>query len=268
MLVLGFVLFIAFIIWDARFAKKPFIPYKLIKQPTVVAACVLCMLDFFHYSVFSVFFPSYLQIAGHFTPGRATRIEAKIWVLVGVPLLVLGQGLQIYLVNIDGQYAASEPAFVTAKALAGVGRGFYQTAAQVTIQAVVPREDVGIVTAVFFASMNLGGAIGTSVSGAIWRGTLPSKLTSHLPSSSKGLAMAIFKSIVVAQKYSIGSEIRNAIDQSYRESQKVLAIAATVALVPMLGAMWLLNNVDLVENREDQATSNKEEEESKSASKQ
>ncbi|KAL1595898.1 hypothetical protein SLS60_009588 [Paraconiothyrium brasiliense] len=75
MLVLGFVLFVAFIVWDARFAKKPFIPYRLIKQPTVVAACVLCMLDFFHYAVFSTFFPSYLQVAGHFAPGRATRIE-------------------------------------------------------------------------------------------------------------------------------------------------------------------------------------------------
>ncbi|KAL1595899.1 hypothetical protein SLS60_009589 [Paraconiothyrium brasiliense] len=197
-----------------------------------------------------------------------------MWVLAGVPLLVLGQGLQIYLVNIHGQNGAVEAAFVTAKALAGVGRGFYQTAAQVTIQAVVPREDVGIVTAVFFASMNLGGAIGTryapptsvftiarqmilttdySVSGAVWRGTLPSKLASYLPVSSKQLAMPIFKSIVVAQKYAVGSDIRNAIDQSYRESQKLLAIAATAALVPMLGVMWFLKNVDLIEDVNNEA---------------
>lgn len=87
--------------------------------------------------------------------------RAKLWVLVGVPMCLLGQGLQIYLVNIDGTRSANEASFVTAKALVGVGRGFYQTAAQVAVQAVVERDEVAIATAVFFASMNLGGAIGT-----------------------------------------------------------------------------------------------------------
>ncbi|CAO2655829.1 Nn.00g046320.m01.CDS01 [Neocucurbitaria sp. VM-36] len=278
MLVVGVVLFVAFIAWTAWIAKNPFIPYKLIKDRTVIAACILCMLDFFHYAVFTTFFPSYLQVAGHFSAGHATRIDnalrvafqvsslvvallmkfthrAKIWILIGVPLLVLGQGLQIYFVNINGDHGASEAAFVTAKTLAGVGRGFYQTAAQVTVQAVVPREDVGIVTAVFFASMNLGGAIGTSVSGAVWRSTLPEKLSAYLPATLKDLAMSIFKSIVIAQKYSVDSEARTAIDRSYRESQKLLAIAATSALAPMLLIMWFIKSVDLRKDQIDKEQS-------------
>ncbi|XXG99815.1 hypothetical protein Hte_006156 [Hypoxylon texense] len=75
MLVVGFVLFASFFVWDALFAKKPFIPFRLIKHKTIVAACVLCICDFMHYSLFTVFFPSYLQVAGHFSPGHATRIE-------------------------------------------------------------------------------------------------------------------------------------------------------------------------------------------------
>ena len=43
----------------------------------------------------------------------------------------------------------------------GVGRAFYQTAAQVSIQALVAKRDVPVVTGVYYASMNLGGAIGT-----------------------------------------------------------------------------------------------------------
>ena len=74
--------------------------------------------------------------------------------------------------------------------------------------------------------------------------------------------MSIFKSIVIAQKYPVGSEIRNAVDQSYRESQKLLAIAATAALVPMLGAMWFLKNIDLTPDRQaDEAQARNEEEE-------
>lgn len=75
MLVVGFVLFIAFFVWDALFAKKPFIPFRLIRHKTIVAACILCICDFMHYSLFTVFFPSYLQVAGHLSPGHATRVE-------------------------------------------------------------------------------------------------------------------------------------------------------------------------------------------------
>ncbi len=75
MLVIGFLLFLLFLIWDAIFAKRPFVPFRLVRHKTVVAACVLCILDFMQYSLFSVFFPSYLQAAGHYTAGNATRIE-------------------------------------------------------------------------------------------------------------------------------------------------------------------------------------------------
>lgn len=87
--------------------------------------------------------------------------RAKPWIILGVCLCLLGQGLQIYLVNINGDHPANEASFITAKTLVGVGRGFYQTAAQVCVQAVVTREEVAVATGVFFAAMNFGGAIGT-----------------------------------------------------------------------------------------------------------
>jgi hypothetical protein len=75
MLVLGVVFLIIFFVWDAWFARQPFVPYRMINNRTVAAACLLGALDFFHYSVFTVFFTSYLQVAGHFSAGPATRIE-------------------------------------------------------------------------------------------------------------------------------------------------------------------------------------------------
>ncbi|KAH8425114.1 uncharacterized protein LDX57_002863 [Aspergillus melleus] len=270
MVVLGVVLLIAFLVWDAWFAKKPFVPYRMINNRTVAAACVLGALDFFHYSVFSVFFTSYLQVAGHFSAGHATRIDnslrvafqvsgifvaffmkytkrSQIWVFTGVPLCVLGMGVLLYLVDMGNGRTGNEAAFVTAKALIGIGRGFYQTASQVSVQAVVTRQEVSVVTAVFFASMSVGGAVGTSVAGAIWRSTLPSKLQEYLPDDAKSQAKAIFGSIKVAQKYAIGSPIRKAVDRSYRESQRLLGIAGLAALVPMLIVMFFLRNVKLDE---------------------
>ncbi|KAL0940197.1 Siderophore iron transporter mirB 8 [Colletotrichum truncatum] len=271
MVVVGAVLFVSFFIWDSLFAKRPFIPFRLIRHKTIIAACGLCILDFMHYSLFSVFFPSYLQVAGHFSAGHSTRIDnslrvafqitsmlgaglmhyskrAKPWVLVGVPLCVLGQGLQIYLVNMHGTGTANEASFIAAKSLVGIGRGLYQTAAQVCVQAVVDRDEVAIATGVFFASMNLGGAIGTSISGAIWRSNLLTKLVKYLPSDSKSKAKSIFSSIVVARKYAIGSAERVAIDTAYRETQQLLAIAATCVLAPMIAIMWFIKNVDLAQD--------------------
>ncbi|KAI2470279.1 hypothetical protein F4781DRAFT_430505 [Annulohypoxylon bovei var. microspora] len=202
MLVVGLVLFASFLVWDSLFARRPFIPFRLVRHKTIVAACALCVCDFMHYSLFTVFFPSYLQVAAHFSPSHATRTE-----------------------------------------------GFYQTAAQVCVQAVVERGEVDVATGVYFAAINFGGAIGTSISGAIWRSNLLYKLTSYLPTDSKSKASAIFGSIVVAQKYAVGSIERTAIDMAYRETQKLLAIAATCVLVPMLLAMWFIKNVDLIKDQ-------------------
>jgi hypothetical protein len=78
-----------------------------------------------------------------------------------------------------------------------------------------------------------------SVAGAIWRNTLPGKLQQYLPNEVKGQAKSIFGSIVVARKYAVGTEARDAINRSYRESQRLLAIAALVSLsLTLIVRMW------------------------------
>lgn len=87
-----------------------------------------------------------------------------------------------------------------------------------------------------------------SVAGAIWRNTLPNKLQRYLPSELKDQANSIFGSIVVARKYAMGTEARDAINRSYRESQRLLAIAGLVSLSLMLIVMLFLKNVKLGED--------------------
>ncbi|KAJ5305701.1 hypothetical protein N7508_004716 [Penicillium antarcticum] len=271
MLVLGVVFLVVLLLWDARFAKKPFVPYRMIKNRTVAAACLLGALNFFHYSVFRVFFTSYLQVAGNFSAGSATRIDnslcvssqvagicaayfmkytkqSQILVLIGVPLCLLGMGVLLYLLGMGNGRTGNEAAFVTAKSLIGIGRGFYQTAAQVSVQAMVSRQEVSVVSAVFFASMSMGSAVGTSVAGAIWRNSLPNRLQQYLPSELKNQAKSIFGSIEIARKYAVGTKARDAINRSYRESQRLLAIAGLVSLSLMLIDMLLLRNMKLGED--------------------
>lgn len=74
-LIVGILVIVAFFVWDVKFAACPFVPFRMIRERTVVAACLLSMLDFFHYSCFTLFFPSYLQVAGGYSAGHASRIE-------------------------------------------------------------------------------------------------------------------------------------------------------------------------------------------------
>lgn len=86
------------------------------------------------------------------------------------------------------------------------------------------------------------------MAGAIWRNTLPSKLRQYLPEELKSQANSIFSSIVVAKKYAEGTDARNAIDRSYRESQRLLEIAGLVSLSLMLIVMFFLKNIKLDES--------------------
>lgn len=74
MVVVGVVLLAVFLVWDLKFAKRPLIPVRMANR-TVIAACAIQVFDFLEYSLFTIFFPSYLQVAGQFGPAQATRIE-------------------------------------------------------------------------------------------------------------------------------------------------------------------------------------------------
>jgi len=65
------------------------------------------------------------------------------------------------------------------------------------------------------------------------------------------MAQAIYKSIVTAQKYEMGTPVRDAINQAYRETQQKLAIAATAGLAPMIFIMFAMKNVDLAKAQEE-----------------
>lgn len=75
--------------------------------------------------------------------------RSQIFVLIDVPLCVLGMGVLLYLVDMGDGRIGNEAAFMTAKSLVGIGRGFYQTAAQVSMQAMISLQEVLVVTAVF-----------------------------------------------------------------------------------------------------------------------
>ena len=70
-------------------------------------------------------------------------------------------------------------------------------------------------------------------------------MATYLPEDAKADADAIFGSLVVAKGYDVGTPVRDAINESYRSSMRLIAIVATGFMVPMLVLMFFIKPVRL-----------------------
>ncbi|KAF5984882.1 siderophore iron transporter mirA [Fusarium coicis] len=83
------------------------------------------------------------------------------------------------------------------------------------------------------------------IGGALWNTLLPRRLAANLPEEVKANSTAIFRSIVVAQSYELGTETRDAINLSYRMTQQTLAIGSLSLSIPLLLMMFFFRNIKL-----------------------
>ncbi|KAF2011089.1 MFS general substrate transporter [Aaosphaeria arxii CBS 175.79] len=267
LLIIGVLTFIAFLVWDGKFASNPIVPYRTIRERNVIVACVSVIFIAASDSIYRPFLSSFLQVADHYSPGAATRVDnaqrvaynigalfsgiclkyvkhTKPFIILGFCMIILASGLPIYLTNINGTHIASEAAFITSKSLLGVGRGLAQVSLQVSLQAVLDSEHIAVATAVYLSSLGFGSNIGTTISGAIWNSLLPRKLNAYFDSKE---ARKIFGSIVVARKYAVGSPERDAINECYRQTQQTLAIGSVCVSGVLLILAYFARNVKLGE---------------------
>ncbi|KAF5024532.1 hypothetical protein F66182_3295 [Fusarium sp. NRRL 66182] len=268
LLVVGVLTFVGFLVWDGRYAKKPIVPFRMIKNRNVILACASVCFIAMSDSTYRTFASSFLQVAGGYSPGHAVRIDnvrrvalnlgglviglairfvkhTKPFIILGLLMVALANGLPVYFTNIDGARVANEAALTTGQVLLGLGRGFAQVPLQVSLQAAVPDHEIGIATAMFLSSSGFGANVGNSIGGALWNTLLPRRLLENLPESDKANSTVIFRSIVAAQSYQPGTDTRHAINLSYRTTQQTLAIGSLSLSIPLLAMMFFFRNVKL-----------------------
>ncbi|KAG7876781.1 hypothetical protein KL938_004394 [Ogataea parapolymorpha] len=269
LLVVGFVIFCLFLLWNTKFAKYPFVQHQALLQKTTLLACLIVALDWCENSAFSTYMKTVLQVSDYVTVGEASRIDnskkaclqifsvvggllmkytkrSKLFVTSGIILLYLGHVLLVCFVN-TGDGMAARPLLYMAEVFIGAGRGFYQCALQVIVQAVAGRHNIAMSTAFFLAFSSIGSLIGSAIAGSIWNTVILSKLNKYLPEDSKSNATKIYKSIKVALKYKKGTEERDAIAKAYRETQQIIGWATVGIITPMLIMMLFVHNVHLTD---------------------
>ncbi|KAK7433189.1 hypothetical protein QQZ08_000122 [Neonectria magnoliae] len=264
MIVLGGVLVLVFTIYERFFAPKPFIPYHLLANCTIIGACLMDMTYQIAYYCWNSYFTSYLQVvyetslteAGYinsifdmvsavwlFGVGFLMRYTGRFkWILLcAVPLYMLAVGLMIYFRS-PGK---SVGFIVMCEIFMSLGGGAIILLSQISVMAASKHEDYAAMLALLSLFGNMGGAVGNSISGAIWTNTLPGKLQEYLPESTKSKWYEIYESLDIQLSYPVGSATRDAIIHGYAVAQRNMLIAGTAIMGLSIVFVMMIKNIKL-----------------------
>ncbi|KAF1835129.1 hypothetical protein BDW02DRAFT_496573 [Decorospora gaudefroyi] len=272
MLVVGGVLLLAFPLWETskKLAPKAFFPPNLFKERTIIAGVLIAFLYFmaFYMSVFP-YFSSYLQIVQHKSQVTADYITRtftfsstvssivvsliikytahyKYYVTFGAAIYLMGMGLMLAYRTED----ASVGTLVGTQIAVGIGGGFLNVPVQLGVQASASHQQVAAATTVWLTLLEVGGAVGSAVSGAIWSTYIPAKLQLYLPAENLADYATIYGDLTVSSDYILyppGSPARIAINRAYQETMRYLLIGALCCAAPILPLTFFLKNYKLDE---------------------
>ncbi|KAF5692277.1 major facilitator superfamily transporter SIT family siderophore-iron:H+ symporter [Fusarium circinatum] len=271
-LVLGFCFMIAFITWEQRGARHPLVPFHLLRDRGVWSALAVrsllnlawCTQGNYLYTILIVAFDfsienatriiSFFSFFGVITGVLAGLVIFKIrrlkFIIVGGTLLFM-VAFGVLILYPGGASSSSQDGIIAAQILLGVAGGFFAYPTQASIQASATREHVAILTGLYLSFYNVGSALGTCLSGAIWTQTLYKVLKHNLDfQPDETLAKRIYNSPFAAiPDYPVGTAIREAIISSYSSVQRLLCIAGICVCIPMIIFALALRNPRLSEQQ-------------------
>jgi hypothetical protein len=262
MLVLGVALLVAFGIVEKWFTPKPFIPFHLLANRTVIGACMLGVSWQIAYYCWASYYSSYLMVVYDLSVSKAGYITAiydvvaGVWLLpvgyairrtgrfkwlmaAGLPLYALGEGLMIHFRQPG--HSVGWQAFC--QILIAFGGSMFTIGEQVAVLAAASHNDAAAALAMLGLFGYFAGAIGGSISAAIWTNTLPGALQRLLPEESLADWESIYEDIEVQLSYPVGSATRTAIMGAYAEAQRRMLIAGTSVLFLAVASIWAVKNI-------------------------
>ncbi|KAF7189000.1 MFS siderochrome iron transporter B [Pseudocercospora fuligena] len=264
MIIVGFVLLVAFAGYEIWLGPVPFLNHKILTDRTVIGACLLDMTYQISYSCYASYLSSFLQVvyevdvatAGYigntfsvvsfvflFVAGWLIRWTGRFkWILwICVPLYIFGLGLMIHF-RTPGGYIGY---IVMCEVFFSVSGSIFILCVQLAVLCVVDHQHVAAVFAFLFVMGSIGGSIGSAICGAIWTNTFYSSLQKNLPESAQPQLNTIYESLVAQLAYAPGTPERTAIVKAYGYAQPILLATGTAFMV--LGFIWvgMMRNVNV-----------------------
>ncbi|KAF2841715.1 MFS general substrate transporter [Patellaria atrata CBS 101060] len=264
MIVLGVVVLIAFGIWEKFFAPVSFLPFRYMKDRTILGACILSGSLFVSFYCWDIYFSSYLQVVHQLSIRDAGYVlniytlgacgispivgliirwtgKFKLLAMIAIPFTTLGTALLVHFRHPHTHlgYIIMCQIFI---AFAG---GTLVICQQIAVMAVVTHNEIAVVFALLGLFSSIGGSIGQSIAGTIWTNSLLPLLEEHLPEASKQNATLIYGSLATQLSYQWGSPERDAIVKVYGIVQRRLAIAGSAVMPVAIISILVWENIDV-----------------------
>ncbi len=264
MIVLGFFLLVAFVLYEWLAAPKPMLNFTLLSDRTVIGTCLLGATYQVAYYCWANYFTSFLQgvnlvgvaEAGYisntfnvvsgvllFIIGYLIRRTGHFkWLLyVAVPLYTFTQGLMIYFRQ-PNQHVGY---LVMCQVFISIAGSIFIIIQQVAIQAAVDHQHVAAVMALLYVTGTIGGAVGATVSGSIWTNTFRPALERLLPESALPDLDTIYGDLTTQLAYEPNTEERLAIQEAYAYAQTRMLAAGTAVFILAFIGMFLIRNINV-----------------------
>ncbi|KAF7331833.1 MFS domain-containing protein [Mycena kentingensis (nom. inval.)] len=257
MVIGGVVAFPLFVYWEAKRATFPVIPWRLLRNRTILAGCAIDFFDFVSFyltyselygfvsattdwkidnlvyysnaqSLSLTFFGIlWASIAGYFKTGY------KYSLIGALALRILGVGLMFY-----ARSHTSIAALVMTQIIQGAGGGIAATAVQIGVQGAVPHQDVALATAAVLLAAEVGGVVGTAAAGAIWQNRLPVEIAKHLPALNS-TEIATYVGAPTLVRGLTGDDHANMVTAYSAAMHTLLIPGIVVAILPLIAAFFV-----------------------------
>ncbi|KKY25283.1 putative siderochrome-iron transporter sit1 [Phaeomoniella chlamydospora] len=266
-LVIGFCCIPVFVIWEQR-APHPVTPFHLLRDRAVWSAMgVACTLNFSWYLQGDYLY-TVLVVAFDESVKSATRISSLysfasviVGTLLGLvvykvrrlkPFIVFGTCLFLVAFGLLIKYRGSpsdnhHAGIIGAQIVLGFAGGLFAYPTQASIQAAARHENFAVMTGLYLACYNVGSALGSAVSGAIWTQVLPDQLSTRLAfTGNSTLAATIYGNpFIVTTEYPVGTDVRTAVIAAYQHTQRLLCITGICLCIPLIVFSLCLRNPKL-----------------------
>ncbi len=158
----------------------------------------------------------------------------KWQMVIGACIRLLGLGLMLRYRDAGSSTAQ----IIIPQVLQGLGGGMLGVLLQLAAQVNVPHQDVAMVTAFVLLLTEIGGAVGSAITGAVLLRTLPARLAEYLPDLSAADRASIVSGLYVNPP--LGTPIRNGINRAWSDlMHNLLLIAIVAAVIPIILTLFL-----------------------------
>jgi MFS family permease len=260
MLVIGFVLLIAFVLFEAYLAPKPLMTKRILKNRTFLASVTIYTFNQMASAVRNTYLSSYIYIIkdwstynwtiflGITTMGlsimgpivgliqRSTH-RYKSMMVFGAVSRMVGYGL---LVQSNGSMVQDTARLVIAQLVFCLG-SFNIVGARVGSQASVPHEDMASMIALLTLWSTLGSSVGSAISSAIWTNEMLDRMYLEMPGVNKATIVKLYGNIKkLRDSYAFESPTRQGVIRAYAYVNGHIAITALVlAGMPLIATFFM-----------------------------